>query len=545
MIHSVIRRLLAGWHWAAGILAAMAAALGLGYYWRVFYYLDVRGVSGTKLSVLLCGLALACVAACAAIRQLKTDAGKGAACVFLCGLVFVFASAPLQAPDEVQHYLRSYSISQGHLDFDAARTYPEDVCRLVESFPGAWVNSHTSKGVLWNSETEEDEVYDSTGYALKQYGEDGRVESLADGFAAYGSGEPASDTVTEPILFMILPFVPQALGILAARLLGLGALACLYGGRVANLAVYTLLCRGALCLCGTQKSLFLSVALCPLSLYMAASTSYDAQLLGCYYLMAAMLMGNNFGKKEMLIFLAAFGWANMAKPWINLLWLAIPVMISCKKWRAPIKKWQLTLLALLLALTINWVVDWYGVTFRSNYGTIGRMLDDVDQLPQLKFVLSNPLRFAAVLAGTLYENGLFLGQLGVFGNLDIPVELINITAAFMLLLGAVLSDNEKVIARPVQVGTLIWCGIYMAGCMTAMYITYTPVGMIRVIGLQARYFLPVFLLCFWILGSALGLKYKSSGCSLNRSMAVFSAYGVLGGLLLFQHTFIGPVYTIG
>ena len=30
--------------WAAGTLAALAAAVCLGYYWRVFYYLDARGV---------------------------------------------------------------------------------------------------------------------------------------------------------------------------------------------------------------------------------------------------------------------------------------------------------------------------------------------------------------------------------------------------------------------------------------------------------------------------------------------------------------------
>ena len=35
--------------WAAGTLAALAAAVCLGYYWRVFYYLDARGVPGTKL----------------------------------------------------------------------------------------------------------------------------------------------------------------------------------------------------------------------------------------------------------------------------------------------------------------------------------------------------------------------------------------------------------------------------------------------------------------------------------------------------------------
>ena len=50
-------------------------------------------------------------------------------------------------PDEADHYLRTYAISTGHFDFDASRTYPDDVAYLLEAFPGAWVNAHTSAGV--------------------------------------------------------------------------------------------------------------------------------------------------------------------------------------------------------------------------------------------------------------------------------------------------------------------------------------------------------------------------------------------------------------
>ena len=261
---------------------------------------------------------------------------------------------------------------------------------------------------------------------------------------------------------------------------------------------------------------------------------------------AALFAGQTFGKSEMLLYLAAFGWANMAKPWINLLWLILPLLHAKKNWRAPLKKWQFAAAALLLALGVNWLIEWYGGAFRYHYGTIGRMLDGVDQMPQLKFVLSNPLRFAAVLLGTLYENDFFIGQLGIFGNLDLPVGVINTTAGAMLLLGAVLGESrgpQSGLLR--RAGAPVWCVVYLAGCMAAMYITYTPVGMIRVIGLQARYFLPVFLLAFWALAEALGLKVRHAAQNQNIALAVFAAYGALSGLLVFQHTFIGPVYTIG
>ena len=91
--------------------------------------------------------------------------------------------------------------------------------------------------------------YSSQGYALKQRGEEGRVESVADSFAAYfaaNAADTAAPVVHEPIVVMILPFLPQALGIALARLLGFGALGCLYAARLANLAVYAGLCYAAL-----------------------------------------------------------------------------------------------------------------------------------------------------------------------------------------------------------------------------------------------------------------------------------------------------------
>ena len=81
------------------------------------------------------------------LRRVRDFAKQGAACILLCGILFAFANPPLQTPDETDHYLRTYAISMGRFDFDAARSYPMDVDELVAAFPGAWVNAHTSAGV--------------------------------------------------------------------------------------------------------------------------------------------------------------------------------------------------------------------------------------------------------------------------------------------------------------------------------------------------------------------------------------------------------------
>ena len=269
-----------------------------------------------------------------ALRRIRDFAARGAVCILLCGALFAFANPPLQTPDETEHYLRTYAISMGRFDFDAQRGYPEDVSRLLHAFPGAWVNAHTSAGVGIDPDTKEEQPYNTAGYALKQYGKDGEVQSIADSFAQYFSGQDQGDPVTEPISFLILPFLPGALGMALARLLGLGALGCLYAGRLGNLVAYTLLCWLGLRSAQKARQAFLCVMLLPMSLYMGASLSYDATLLASYYLMLALLTRPRWDTRTAALYAAACVFANGTKPYLNLLWVVLPLLLPKQDWKA-------------------------------------------------------------------------------------------------------------------------------------------------------------------------------------------------------------------
>ena len=254
-------------------MLVLCAVLGVvaSYCWRVFYGLDARGLAPLAVTGFCVGLAVLAGAAALALRRVQDFAKKGAACILLCGALFAFANPPMQTPDETDHYLRTYAISMGRFDFDATRGYPMDVDELVAAFPGAWVNAHTSAGVGTDPDTKAEQPYNTAGYALKQYGKDGRVESIWDSFTQYINWEKRdseADSVTEPISFLILPFLPGALGMALARLFGLGALGCLYGGRLVNLLAYTALCYAALRSAHKCKPAFLCIMLMPMSLYM-------------------------------------------------------------------------------------------------------------------------------------------------------------------------------------------------------------------------------------------------------------------------------------
>ena len=89
--------------------------------------------------------------------------------------------------------------------------------------------------------------------------------------------------------------------------------------------------------------------------------------------------------------------------------------------------------------------------------------------------------------------------------------------------------------------------VYAAGAMAAMYITYTPVAMVRIVGLQARYFLPVFLALALVAVAPLR-RLLAPQLPLPRAerlaVPLFAGHALLGAVLLFQHYFVGPFYTI-
>lgn len=556
----------------AGFLAVEALAVLLGYYWRVFYYLDARGIAPLSLMGALCAVfGLLYLLVLGVWRLCKNTPKRAAVCIFLCGLLVCFANPPMQTPDETSHFLRSYRISQGCFVFDAENTYPEDVSRLMQAFPGAWVSAHTSQGVrpqapdgeLPQSQPLEQtqgtqgswsvgegwSVYNSREHAMKQYGQNGTVQGPADGFAWYLSKEPAKTPASEPLNFAIFPYFATAPGIAVARLLGFGALGCFYAGRIANLLVYTLLCYGALRRLKRMQPVFIAVMLMPMSLYMAASYNYDAIVLGCYYFAATFFLQREWNNRDVAAFCAVFLTMNIIKPWINLLWLAVLLFQDKKEWKAKLRPWMVAVLCVAGAILASRVVDWYGAAFRYNYGTIGRQLGDtVDQMGQLKFVLSNPLRYLAVLIGTLYENTFYLGQLGVFGALDLPIPVINLLSPLVLLMGAVLAvPKQKPCCAVRSAGLSVWGLVYMAGAITAMYITWTPVGMVRVIGFQARYLLPVFLV--WAMALTKGLSHcltlrTDDEKAQTTALHISTGFAVVSAVLLFQHYFVGPVYTI-
>lgn len=537
--------------WAVGWLAGIFAAVFCIYYWRVFYSYDRLSAAGlTVLAV--CAVSVVWAAAFCAVRFVHTFAGRAALGLAVAGLFFCFADPPLQAPDESDHFLRAYAVSLGRFDFDADRGYPADVDLLLDCFPGAYANANDGAAIKQYYHLSDAEDPDSTKIA------DGPVLSIADCFADYraglaelrAGGTTGAKQRTEPLVVMVLPYLPQALGMLAARVFGASALGCLYAGRVFNLAVYVLLAWLALRGLERWRGVFCAVLFLPLSLYMAGSLSYDALLLGLYALAASLLLREPFTDRRLAAFLGAVLLMNVAKPWINLLWLFGLLFVPRENWRARRRPWAVLGVSAAAAFAVIAACTLYGRVFRSNYGEVGRMLGEaVSTAGQLSFVLHNPLRTLAVLWGTLYENAFFLPGLGSFGALDVQVPAVVFVSVLLLAGGAFADSRCRPLSARLNAGLGIFAVVYGVSVLMALYLTYTPVGMVRVIGLQARYFMPPVLAALVLAAEGLGLPARralpAGAQPVRRApyglLAAGCGVSLFGALWLFEAYFIGPV----
>ncbi|MBQ3008803.1 MAG: DUF2142 domain-containing protein, partial [Oscillospiraceae bacterium] len=175
------------------------------------------------------------------------------------GVVWTFATPPNQVPDEHTHFLRSMQMAQGQWGFDEHHVFPDDVNSFIKHFPQAHNNGYPAK--------EGNTVYNR----------------FVEYYDALENGEKAENVGI--IIFQVIPYMPGALGIFIARLLGFGALGAFYGHRLANLVFFCICAYFALQMAGKFRVIMFSLMALPLMCFMYASANSDSFLFALMFLM--------------------------------------------------------------------------------------------------------------------------------------------------------------------------------------------------------------------------------------------------------------------
>lgn len=498
-----------------------AFSVGITYYWRVVYeppFAPIPFMLCTFLAVsVFCGITCFISRLCQKRENLQV-----VMLIAFLGIVFAFVLPPLQAPDETAHFIRSFAISHGHFDFDMQRQYSDELGALYQAFPMAFYNDYNQS-------------------IFPQFDEYFRL-----------SAGHAQSYVGETLYLMVWPYLPQALGIFLARIFGVGALGQLYAARIFNVLVYAALCYPALKNCTRYRSILQAMMLLPISLQIVAGNSYDSWLFGSMLITFSYLGKEEITKRDlplMLLFLLPCG-IKPPQALTALVWVLIPA----ERWKiktkngGDLKKWQIFSIAaagIVACCILYETVSALARLRMYNWGDLDRWNPDVETGGQIAFMLKNPLRTMAVFFFTLYEQEFFLKGLGEFCNLDISIPMVVYLSMFMLIIAAFFDGgDQKPGGKKTAVVLVLFGMVYSGVIMAALYVTWTPVGMIRVLGLQTRYFLPA-AFAFCIAGSCVfGHLVKLN--EINRRNAqkikLWLPYWstAISALLLFQHCFIGP-----
>jgi uncharacterized membrane protein len=399
--------------------------------------------------------------------------------VLLFGATFAIITPPFQVPDETEHFDRAYWVSEGRLDLRpvpvrTAAPLPESVHRTAELFadlPFHPERKTSPRAIL-------------TAFQIPLVPE---------------RREPVS--FPGSLKYSCVPYIPQAIGIAAGRLLGAPALALLYLARLTNLLFGALAVAFAVRRLPAFAWLATMVALTPMALHLLGSASADVTTLASSFVLVSTVAKLAWGTEEatrgdLLLMIAAAAVLCASKPLpLALLVLLIPAARFPRGRRAAFLLFHFG----LSLLAASWAI------MRARAMDYRRLETATDPGRQIHDLLLHPFHFfRVVLVDYTVHTPRYLGQLvGKLGWLDVqlPIPFLVVYLAVLLTL-VFLDTSPRIEVRSWQRGiTAVAVLVGMSFISLAEYTTWTPYGADFIQGIQGRYFLPLILPAAWIFHS--------------------------------------------
>ncbi len=515
----------------AGPLAAAAVLI----IFAIIQFFDVyAGANATGngwligVYVFICALALIFLFVVFGTTDQKNSKPEKYGCmaVIVLGIIYMAVFAPFSAPDEILHFMSSYKISDYMMFTEAEDADGHVMIRkgddiLQNIFGGG--DGETLYYLGWELDQETYEVIS---------------ENLTPVFLDAAEKEMEASAVKAVGTTTPLAYIPQALGITLARILGFNGIILSYMGRLFNLMFFAGVMYLAIKIIPFGKEIICGVMMLPMTLEQAASYSYDAFIISLVVLFAAYCLR------------LAYVNAEVKKKDIAFLALLIAVVGPCKivygvvmgfALLIPVSKFgsrrnQLISAAVVLAAFIGAVLIVEG-SYLGSYVT-----DTIDNSVEwageegftVSWIIHNPVKTARMFYETIIwqVDEWYLSMIGwEMGALDpvlnVPFIILAGLTACLVLLG-IRSDKEPLYLRT---GNKVWivcltC-LLTSGLMVTMMVSETPASSSMVLGVQGRYFLPMLPFVIMCLKSDGLVKIKIRDERIICYMAVMSAYVAL------------------
>ncbi len=421
-------------------------------------------------------------------RDIKPEK-YAAICAVVLGLIYMAVLAPFSAPDEILHFISSYKISD-YMMFTGA----EDENGYVMIRQGDEILENIYGG-------SEDELRYYLGWELDQETYEVIKENLTPVFLSAEDKEMKASSV-KSVSTTPLAYIPQALGITLARILGLNGILLSYMGRFFNLLFFAGIMYLVIRTIPFGKEIICGVMLLPMTLEQAASYSYDAFIISLVALFAAYCLKLAYVSREvrkkdiaiLAILIAIVGPCKIVYGVVMGFALLIPVSKfgSRRNWLISAAVVLAAFIAAVLVVEGSYLGSYVTDTIDNSVGWAG------EEGFTISWIIHNPVQTAKMFYETIIwqTDEWYLTMIGwEMGALDpvlnVPFLVAAGLTACLVILGIRYDGEPLYLSAGNKAWILVLTCILAAGLMVTMMVSETPASSSMVLGVQGRYFLPM------------------------------------------------------
>lgn len=400
--------------------------------------------------------------------------------ILIFGVLCCLLSPIMCAPDEVEHFVRSEMTSRGVI-------FPE-----YEN--GSYLTIQSTVDLMGNSNKTLDTKFDL-------------INTInASILKTDGDTKPINYSLVEyPSAFAQNPFfgyLPQAIGMAIAKLFDSNAIWLLWLGRIFNILLYASFVAFAVKKTSILKVPFFVFSIFPLAMFTVSTVSIDSMVNGlgicavAYFFYMYTLPKNKLSSKHIAIFSIICLLLGLCKiTYFIFILLIFFIPRDTFEDKKLYFKSLIPIVALSLIL-VCWVKFYANVAFMDSFRLTYWEIHNVNSTEQVSYILTHKKDFLVELfripqyLETDFQIGIGAFWFNKFNNL------------YLLFMGGVclFYPIERFNIKS-RIGALIVCILVYYGTYISLLLAWTPVSQLNeIIGVQLRYFLPLFYLIPFIFG---------------------------------------------
>lgn len=399
----------------------------------------------------------------------------------LAGLIYVFVKKNLKFYQYVFIFLVSVGLLSG---------FTQPIVNIPDEYVHFARAEMLSRGKLFLNPSERSyKVDQSVNELAEDLGKPYKESKLKD--KKLGASLENMEHVATTNLFFV--YIPQAVGIIVAKIFNLNVMWSLWLARIFNLFIYALLVATVIKIISHFELIIFFISALPISVQQAASCSPDALINGLVIALVGyfivLYQQQNISEKQIIRFVFLSLLSTCAKI-TNIFFAGLILLLPINK--GKVKNRIIKVATVAFVVIIGAVYYFYTTKFvvpdiqKVYLDTIG-----ANSTLQIQNIIEEPLRWSYNFGRALiYNFGEYMKMLSVFGQLEYTYPILSTITIFMF--GKLCFQEKRYGIKNMHkcLIALMIMGNYIFVCL-ALYITWTPVGSPYINGVQGRYFIPM------------------------------------------------------